>query len=115
MPDKRKHIRIKAHKETIAVSAGNIARIIDVSEGGMALKFIDITDIPKSFFLDLFLRESGLYIEQIPVKLAWKKDDAIPTFAQRSITRIGIEFDKLSHFQQNQIDEFILKHSEGVA
>lgn len=110
--ERRRHPRYQAAKGAFAVPFQNPAkqgRIIDISKGGMAFRYIHNTLHPYQ------LTESGLFAIEMTSSDGFTLD-AIPCrIVADTQTRCGVQFEKLTEYQDRLLEQFIQKHTSASA
>jgi len=110
--ERRKHKRFLAQDGAFVElrdHGGKIGEIIDVSQGGLAFRYIDIGDRPKrSLELDILLKHAGFRLEKLPAETV--SDVEITKTFHQGITRIrrqGVQFGRLTKSQKTRLEYFI--------
>lgn len=102
MLEQRKNKRINITEETRALAYDKIARVIDISKGGLSLLFLD--DIAGSLSgeisLDLLCNTKRLDARQIPAKIVWNKDVSVSPTSGMIHKKVGVKFGNLSSTQK---------------
>ncbi len=109
----RKHKRTKLRDGVVALSFNSVCKITDISPGGISLQCFGKGKIPEKWSIDILMKGSNLYIEQVPVKLAWnKKVQPITGSFFPTGKLIGAKFEALS--KENQaIMANLITNNEG--
>lgn len=112
MSESRKDERFKTSEGSLALADGNMARIIDVSRGGVSLLFLDssLLQVPKTLSLDLLSIESKVKVQQIPGELAWEQETSFSPIAEINYKKAGIRFVDLSPQQTSQLELLLLNY-----
>jgi hypothetical protein len=115
MPEMRKHKRYKAPEGSIALADGNMARIIDISRGGISILFLDnsLLDIPKTLCLDLLSAENKTKVHQIPGEVAWEQEISFSTISGFIYKKVGMRFGGFTLQQKGQLELFLLDYTDG--
>lgn len=115
--ESRKQRRLKASEGAIALADENMAKIVDISRGGVSLLFFDnsLQNVPKRLFLDLLSIENEIKVNQLPGELAWEQKISFSSVSGMVYKKVGIQFGSLSLQQTNQLDSFVLQCSVGMA
>lgn len=110
--ERRRHTRFKAPEGVFAeIKAGarTVGQVLDVSEGGVALKYLDgARPMPASATLRLFATGGKSHLADVPVRTV--SEFAIPnqtSFTGMVVRRLGVEFGELDEARQKQLREFI--------
>jgi hypothetical protein len=116
--ERRKHKRFKSQGETYAVfraSSPILGRIIDISEGGLSIFYIEGDEKPAEVVaLDLFTLNNDVKVSSIAAvarsdQELFDQNDGKPETAHRR----GIEFIGLLDGQKEAVRELILKQTAG--
>ena len=100
--EQRKDKRFNITEETRALANDTIAKVVDISKGGLSLLFLDemAGSISGELSLDLLCNKKGLDARQIPGKIVWNKDVSVSTTPGMVYKKVGIQFGDLSSTQQ---------------
>jgi len=108
----RKHPRFKVDQQVFTVVKGDnetLGEVLDVSEGGLALKYVAGIGSPVSEgLLDMFATGGKVYLKDVPVRAA--SDFELPNevdFSTIRLRRMGVAFKNLTDPQQQAIRDFI--------
>jgi len=113
--ERRQHARFDVPNLVIALpkrSSAQIARIINISKGGVAVRYLDQSDwLGPANKIDI-LANSDFFMNNLPIKLVqdFKIDNDI-SFSITKERQCCLRFDQLSLEQQTKLDEFILQHT----
>jgi hypothetical protein len=83
--------------------------MIDISEGGLAFRYVDIGYGPKkSFDLTIFTRDNGFRLQNVPVRPIWNNNEAkrFP-FDKNIMRRCGVQFGELENNKSSDLEYFI--------
>ncbi len=107
--EQRKHERFTVATETRALACDKVAKVVDISKGGLALVFLDETtsNMTGELSLDLLCHEKGLDARQIPGKIVWKKEVSFSAIPGMVYKKVGVQFGKLSVTQQRLLDNLL--------
>jgi len=115
--ERRKHQRYEVPNLTIAIpqkSHSQVARIVNISKGGMAVCYMDQKDwLGEVKEIDILV-SSNFYISNIPI--ATINDFKFNNQASFSIIQerqCCLQFGSLSPAQESLLDKFIMNCSEG--
>ena len=102
MLEQRKDKRFDIIEETRALAYDKIAKVVDISKGGLSLLFLDEMAgcISGELSLDLLCHKKGLDARQIPGTIVWHKNVSVSTTPGMIYKKIGIQFGDLSAKQQ---------------
>ncbi len=101
MLDQRVDQRFHVANETRALVHNKIAKVMNISKGGISLLFLDesLNSFRGEFCLDLFCEAQGLDTRQIPGKIVWDEEVSFSAFPGMVYKKVGIQFGKLSSSQ----------------
>ena len=113
--ERRRHPRFLVKERASAAVVGDEVglpyHLIDISESGMAFRYLHTSPLPLSDSqMDIYLDED-LYIGRVPVTVVDDRQlvsDAIPT------RHCGVRFGKLTPAQQIQLQAFIRSQTQSV-
>lgn len=113
MSDQRKHQRFNVTEETRALIDNKIAKVVDISSGGLSLMFLDetATTMTGELFFDLLCHEKGLDTRQIPGKLIWEKEISFSAIPGMIYKKVGIQFGDLSSTQQTRLKTLLFNYN----
>lgn len=116
-PEMRKQRRFKANEGALALADENMAKVIDISRGGVSLLFFDnsLQNVPKRLFLDLLSIENETKADQLPGQLTWEQEVSFSQVSGMVYKKVGIQFGDLSLQQADQLDALILQYSEELS
>jgi len=117
MSETRQHERFKTVEGSLALADGNMAKIMDISRGGVSILFLDksLLKIPKTLSLDLLSTENKIKANQIPGELAWEQEISLSSISETIYKKAGIQFGELSPQQKVQLELLILNYAAGKA
>ncbi len=105
--DQREHKRYAAPDGAIAACHNTVCRITDISEGGMALNCIGKEPFSEEEKPTILCRTKGFFIEDLPIRLVRKTNEALMPSSTFQIETVGVRFDYKSAAQRNQIRAYI--------
>jgi c-di-GMP-binding flagellar brake protein YcgR len=115
--ERRAHQRYQVQNLVIAVPSKSdlqVARIVNFSKGGMAVRYVDQKDwLGDASEIDIFVN-SDFFMTSVPIESV--RDFVVNHQTFFSIIRerqCCLQFGSLSPAQEDLIDEFILQHTEG--
>ena len=115
--ERRKHHRYEVPNLVIAVpqkSHSQVARIVNISKGGMAVRYVDQKDwLGAAKEIDILVN-SDFFMTGIPIETI--RDFKVNNQISFSIIRerqCSLQFGSLSPAQESLLDEFILKYTAG--
>lgn len=123
MVDQRKHKRYQVPRNSY-VSLGSadfvLGQILDISMGGIAIRYMGSERLPDESHLDIFLTEDDLLLSKVPFKtvsdyeipntVLCRTVDPIPSSC-RTMRRSGLQFGGLTADQRAQLEGFIKGHA----
>ena len=118
---KRKHQRFRTRDLTFvklrSESEIDIGQLLDISKGGLALRyFVNTEKLLDYNDLGIFLSGGNFRIDRIPFRTISNIEQANnPPFSTIILRRYGVQFEKLTPDQQNQLDFFLQHHTVGEA
>lgn len=65
--------------------------------------------------MDILANETGFYMEEIPITMAWQERPENSALSTIVIRKVGLSFTNLTPAQKKQIDFFISNHTLGIA
>lgn len=115
--ERREHQRYEVQNLVIAVpqkSHSQVARIVNISKGGMAVRYVDLKDwLGAAKEIDILVN-SNFFMTSIPIETI--RDFKVNNQISFSIIRerqCSLQFGPLSPAQESLLDEFILKYTAG--
>ncbi len=114
--ERRRNRRYKAREGTVALLGEPLnimGSVIDVSEGGLAFRYISNGKRPsESFELDILYSQQLVYIDKMPFKTV---SDAEMTGESASklfpVRRCGVQFGELTEAQKSKLEYLIQNHT----
>lgn len=102
MLEQRKNKRFNIAEETRALVYDKVARVVDISKGGLSLLFLDdmADGLSGEISLDLLCNTKRLDARQIPAKIVWHKDVFVSPISGMIHKKVGIKFGNLSLTQK---------------
>ena len=112
MLEQRKDKRFNITEETRALANDTIAKVVDISKGGLSLLFLDeiAGNISGELSLDLLCNKNGVDARQIPGKIVWNKNVSVSTTPGMVYKKIGIQFGNLSKTQKELLKNLRLNN-----
>lgn len=95
----------------------DIGQLIDISKGGLALRYFVNTDKLRDYYdMGIFLSGGGFRIDRIPFKTVSNIElTNKPPFSKIMLRRYGVQFEKLTSDQQDKLIFFLDHHTTGNA
>ena len=117
MPEQRNHKRFNAPAGALALTCGGMSKVIDISKGGISLMFQDNMnrDIPKELSLDLLSTDYFITARNILGKLVWEQEVSISIIPGIVHKKVGVQFEKFSPTQNDQLDKLIMNYTTESA
>jgi len=117
--ERRQHERYQVPNLVVALpkkSSAQIARIINISKGGMAVRYLDQNDWLGSANKIDVLANSDFFMTNVPISSVrdYKVENDI-SFSIISERQCCLEFGELTPEQQKKLDEFIVHYTAGRA
>ena len=115
--ERRKHDRFEVRNLAIAVPnkpSSQIARIVNISKGGLAVRYLEQTNwLGNADAIDILVNSSFL-MTNIPIKHVsdYKVDNKV-SFSIISERQCCLQFGPLSPEQELLLDEFTLRYTAG--
>lgn len=104
---KRKSKRLDV-KDGIALTSNGVCQVINLSKGGLSLKFFHDLKLPNELIIDIY-HETDLYVKDLKVKKVWEKKISNPARPLQQQMEIGGLFEKLSSTQVTLFDSYLLR------
>ena len=112
--NQRQHRRIGPPVNTVIFTDDTFGQIIDISPGGLALKFIDLdTPVKKRDTVDIFFGD--LMMDNVKVCLVWENRTSPDNNDSNILSHAGLKFENLTAKQRVMIDFYINQHTDGNA
>jgi hypothetical protein len=120
LPERRKFRRLQAKEDTFALLRGQVSklgRVIDISNGGLAFRYVSIGEHLKSTFeLDLVSPKDNLRLNGLPVKVVSNFETQSKTPSRQiRLRRVGVQFRELTQYQMSQLQHFMGNYTAGEA
>lgn len=119
LSEKRRFTRFQAPQNAFALlrgPAGKLGQIIDISKGGLALRYVANSGQPsKSSQLDIFLANNDFNLEKVSFEIV--SDFEIGKQGPSSsitMRRCGVQFGPLNQDHISRLEYFIQNYSLGV-
>lgn len=117
--ERRIHDRFEVKDLAIAVprkTASKVARIVNISKGGMAVRYLDQSDwLGKAAAIDILVN-SNFFMTDIPIATVFDfKVHNQVSFSIINERQCCLQFGSLSPQQELLLDEFIMKFTAGTS
>ena len=115
--ERRKHKRFQVDNSAFVIlgaSHDKSGRIIDISRGGLAFRYMTAVERPNGSYLAIVLPETNFYLDEVPVKTIsdFELPDKLPT-SSMTVRRRGVQFVNPTDNQKSQIEFFINNYTTG--
>lgn len=115
--ERRKHPRYHLPELVIAIpnkTKPQVARIVNVSKGGMAVRYVDQDNwLGDAGEVDIFVN-SDFFLNGIPIECVRDFDiNNQVSFSIMHERQCCLQFKDLTPAQESLLDEFIMKHTAG--
>ncbi len=117
--ERRKHERFIVKDLAIAVPnkpASQVGRIVNISKGGMAVRYLDQSDwLENAEAIDILIN-SNFFMTNIPIENVndFKVENQV-SFSVIDERQCCLQFGSLSPEQELLLDDFILKYTTGIS
>ena len=117
--ERRQHKRYQVPNLVVALpkrSSAQIAKIINISKGGMAVRYLDQSDWLGSASKIDVVANSNFFMSSIPIRAVsdFKIDNDI-SFSIIRERQCCLQFGELSPEQRDKLDEFIVQYTADQA
>jgi hypothetical protein len=115
--ERRKHQRFRLKDLAIAVPnkpTSQVGRIVNISKGGLAVRYVDRDDwAGEADSIDILIN-SGLFLTNIPIQNVsdFEVENQV-SFSIMTERQCCLQFGPLSSEQESRLDEFIRHHGVG--
>ena len=115
--ERRKHQRFRLKDLAIAVPnkpTSQVGRIVNISKGGLAVRYVDRDDwAGEADSIDILIN-SGLFLTNIPIQNVndFEVENQV-SFSIMTERQCCLQFGPLSSEQKSRLDEFIRHHGVG--
>jgi len=114
LSNQRQHQRIGPPVNTVIFTDDTFGQIIDISPGGVALKFIDLdTPVKKIDTVDIFFGD--LMMDHVNVSLVWENRPSAGRNDSIIMSQAGLKFENLTAKQRVMLDFYINQNTDGSA
>ncbi|MBA3013463.1 MAG: PilZ domain-containing protein [Proteobacteria bacterium] len=112
-PEKRKHKRFPLADDTVAISDAGIGNVLDISEGGFAVKYLKPKDLSDECDAVVFSAEKDFLVSELPIKVVRKDEIEVSPQGDATTQTVGVTFNNPSPGQHEQIKKFVADLSES--
>jgi hypothetical protein len=116
--ERRRHQRFAATDSILAVHSSNFGQVVNVSMGGLRLKYLlhRNDSFQNSFEIGLLSHDGLRYIDRLPCKVVSARDSPLSQATlDLFVLEVGVVFTHLSPRQTRQLHDFILHNSLAIA
>lgn len=110
--EKRKYQRYPMADDTVAVSEAGIGSVLDISEGGFAVKYLKPKELPDECEALVFSAERDFLVTELPIKVVRKGEVQITSPGEEVTQTVGVKFNNPDPDQCKQIKQFVAGLSE---
>lgn len=105
--EKRKHTRYSLADDTVAICDAGIGNVLDISEGGFAVKYLKPRDLSDECDALVFSAERDFLVTEVPI-IVVRKDTVQTSSADGDVTQtVGVKFNNPAPGQYEQIKLFV--------
>jgi c-di-GMP-binding flagellar brake protein YcgR len=102
----RKYKRYAQPDDAVAVCNTKIGRVINISEGGMAVNWLGDTSFPDDGIVTILSNSKDILINDLPARFISARNEQSSNRAIK-MTRTGVSFNFANTKQHRQIKEYI--------
>ena len=129
--DKRKHIRFLSQDDAFAaLGFRTVGRIKNISIGGLAFEYVNISEISdqvssnrdtfESLQASIFLSKNNFHLSNVPCKIIYDINAPVPDKHQEFITSLkhrlcGVKFGMLSEDMTAKLEFFLKNHTTELS
>jgi len=107
MLDKRKHKRYPINDDTVVLCDTIIGSVIDISEGGLAIKYFKPKALSEEANALVFSGEKDFLVSELPLKMVRKEEVQFSPLTNVHTQTVGVKFNNPDASQRDQIRQFI--------
>lgn len=107
MPDKRKHKRYPISDDTVVLCDSSIGSVLDISEGGLAIKYFKPKPLSDEAKALVFSGEKDFLVSELPVRVVRREEVQFSPLSNVHTQTVGVKFNKPNALQRDQIMQFI--------
>lgn len=105
--DKRKHKRYPLTDDTVAICNSSIGSVLDISEGGLGIKYLKPKELPEEGNALVFSGERDFLVSELPIKIVRKEELEISPLSDAHTQTVGVKFNNPDSNQYKQIQQFV--------
>ena len=116
--DRRKHKRFQLPMSAFAGLGpyfGKVGRILDISMGGLAFRYIGGEEPNGSTYIDIFMNDLDFYLRNLQYKTISDFPVVTDSLSTVTLRRRGVHFVKMKPQQRDALKDFIEEHAIGEA
>lgn len=116
--ERRRHQRFQVPSSAFAGLGpyfGKVGRILDLSMGGLAFRYIGLEEPNGSTYIDVFMDDLDFYLRSLPFKTISDFPVVTDGTTTMALRRRGVRFGKLTPQQRAALEDFIEEHAIGEA
>ena len=106
--DKRKHKRYPLSDDTVAICNASIGSVLNISEGGLAIKYLKPKALPEECSALVFSGEKDFLVSELPIKIVRKEEVEVSPLNNAHTQTVGVKFNSPGPTQYAQIQQFVL-------
>lgn len=106
-PEKRRHKRYPLPEDTVAISDAGIGSVLDISEGGLAIKYLKPKDLPDESTALILCVEKDFLVSELPIKVVRKEDAEVSPDNEALTQTVGVKLNNPDHDQHAQIRQLV--------
>lgn len=114
--ERRQHKRFRPKNMSLALSKDLIGEIVDVSEGGMAFRYVNKSGNGLNMAYISLVTTDGFLMENLPISTVsdFATCDYLPSHGVHMRQR-GVKFGNLNQFQRDELETFMLLYTNSAA
>lgn len=105
--DKRKHKRYAISDDTVVLCNATIGSVIDISEGGLAIKYFKPKGLSEEANALVFSGEKDFLVSELPLKMVRSGEVEFSSLTNVHTQTVGVKFNNPDAIQKDQIRQFI--------
>jgi hypothetical protein len=116
--ERRKHKRYNVDNGALVLLGWyyeKVGRIIDISMGGLAFRFLPHGEEQDESDLAIVMSEANFYLDEVPARTVWELELADEIPVTRTHKRRGVQFMGPTDSQKAQIEFFIKNYTDRKA
>jgi len=111
--EKRRHKRYPLPDDTVAISDAGIGSVLDISEGGFAIKYLKPKDLPDEGEALVFCAERDFLVSDLPIQVVRKEEAEISQDSETITQTVGVKLNNPDPGQQAQIKQLVAELSKS--